>query len=115
MQNIQQEELKRMITDADTAVINVLPQEEYEKRHIPGTINVPVQEGNFVREVESKIGGKDMPVVVYCASTDCDASEKAARKLEESGFSKVRDYAPGVKGWEESGNPVEGREAKQTT
>ena len=61
--------------------------------------------------MEKLVGGKkDKPIVVYCASTTCDASPKAARRLNEAGFSKVYDYEGGVKAWKESGLELKGSE-----
>lgn len=89
------------------AVINVLDAEQYNKEHIPGTDNIPQAAEDFVRRVEQKVGEKDRPVVVYCASTECDASPKAAKKLEDAGFQNVYDYEGGTKAWKETGHEVE--------
>ncbi len=112
MKSIQAEELKKFIAgEPRGAVINVLDPEQYEARHIPGSVNIPLNSPHFEERVNSQIHSKDKPVVVYCASSECDASEKAAERLEQAGFTDVRDYAPGMKGWEESGYEVKGKQA----
>jgi len=88
-------------------VINVLDRSLYQKEHIPGSDNVPLEDDQFVDKVREKAGDKTNPVIVYCASTDCDASIKAAERLEEAGFTNVYDYEGGTKSWKESGQPVE--------
>jgi rhodanese-related sulfurtransferase len=112
MKTMQAEELKKMLTgDPVARVINVLDADSYREKHIPGTVNIPVSDSNFVDKVENLVENKTKPVVVYCASTDCNASEKAAEKLEQAGFQDVRDFAAGTRGWEASGYALAGREA----
>jgi len=50
-------------------------------------------------------------VVVYCANAECDASPKAAERLEEAGFTDVVDYQGGTQSWEEAGLAIEGNAA----
>jgi rhodanese-related sulfurtransferase len=83
----------------DFVLVNVLPREEFNQRHIRTSINVPVGSADFPQRVEAVAGGKQREIVVYCASFDCDASEKAARELDEAGFSRVFDYEGGTKDW----------------
>lgn len=80
-------------------LVNTLGAESFEKTKIPGAINIPLDESDFVSRVEKRTGGKDKPVVVYCASQQCDSSEKAAKKLEEAGFTAVSRYTGGFAAW----------------
>lgn len=107
MQTLTVSEFKDMREESQGVhVINVLDPDQYEEQHIPDTENVPLSENDFVQQVEQRVGGKDQPVVVYCASESCDASPKAAEKLEKAGFSKVYDFEGGTKAWNEAGLPV---------
>lgn len=90
-----------------TPVINVLSAEDFEREHIPGSISVPLGSDDFIDRVEQHMTGRDHPVVVYCASESCDASEQAARKLEEHGFGHVRDFPGGIAGWRDAGYQLE--------
>lgn len=111
MDEMTTEQLRKM-RDAgdDVAVINVLDADHYEREHIPDTRNIPLADDDFVSRVEHAIGDRARPVVVYCASHECDASPRAAVKLEKAGFTNVIDYAGGMKAWREAGLPVEGRQ-----
>lgn len=118
MQTLTTEQLEAMQAEnrdrksEEFALINVLSREQYRDAHIGGSSNIPVGDEDFVLKVEQTVGDKKRPVVVYCASTTCDASEKAARKLEEAGFKKVFDYEGGTKSWQEAGLPVEGEKVQ---
>lgn len=101
MQTIAYQQLKDL-QERDTAtLINVLSSEHFEKTHIPGAINVPLENPDFVEEVRKIIGGKNEPVVVYCASYSCDKSRLAAVKLDQAGFSNIMCYEGGAKEWQE--------------
>lgn len=88
----------------DMLLIDVLPQESFNKKHIQNAINIPVKNNeNFVKDVEVKAKSKNQLIVVYCASTRCDASKKAAEQLEKAGFTNVQCYEEGLEGWFDTG------------
>jgi rhodanese-related sulfurtransferase len=43
---------------------------------------------------------------VYCANQQCDASEKAAQKLEAAGFTDVSRYTGGAAAWEKEAGEI---------
>jgi rhodanese-related sulfurtransferase len=92
--------------NGDLTLVNTLDAEAFEKTKIPGAINVPLESGDFAARVEKKAGGKDKPVVVYCASQQCDSSEKAAKKLESAGFTAVSRYTGGAAAWQKEAGEV---------
>jgi rhodanese-related sulfurtransferase len=107
MKTISTKELQRLREKKQSVpIINVLPNDYFAKQHIAGSVNIPLEDENFVSHVEDEVGNKAEPVVVYCASTECDASPKAAKQLEEAGFNQVLDYEEGMKGWKDAGLPV---------
>ena len=91
----------------DLLVVNVLSQEDFERAHIPGSRNIPVDTENFAEKVEELAGGKNYPVVVHCADEECQASPKAAKMLDEAGFEQVYDYEGGIKEWLKTDHEVE--------
>lgn len=103
MKTLTRNELKRMneLEHEDFVLINVLPRDTFNEEHIRTSVNVPVKDDDFTEIVERIAGSKDRKIVVYCASFDCDASPKAAKKLEEAGFRNILDYEGGTKDWME--------------
>lgn len=78
-------------------LVNVLKPETFEKEHIPGSINIPLgNEDEFERRF-----AKSKEIVLYCASKDCDASEKVAKELVRRGFTNVFDFEGGMKAWKD--------------
>lgn len=84
------------------ALVNVLAPRAFEEEHIPNSINIP---GDELERFEERFD-KDKEIVVYCASTECDASPKAAEELSRRGFGRVQDYEAGLRDWKESGHAV---------
>jgi rhodanese-related sulfurtransferase len=102
MKTINANELKALLDgNEDVLLVNTLNAESFEKTQIPGAVDIPLEDEDFLARVEEQAGGKDKPVVVYCASQQCNSSDKAAEKLENAGFSAVTDFAGGFKAWQE--------------
>lgn len=108
MRNIDTNEAKKL-KEQGVPVIDVLPPDHYEQKHIPGSINIPLQDDHFIDKAREQIEYQDKPVVVYCANTSCDASPKAAQALEAAGFADVADYEGGIEAWEAAGLEVTGK------
>jgi rhodanese-related sulfurtransferase len=102
---IDREELKRKIDSGEGFVlIEVLGKKAYEKSHIKGAVNVPLKD---IGHVAKERYDTETEIVVYCADMECQASPKAAQKLEGMGFHKVYDYVKGKKDWIEAGYEME--------
>ena len=94
--------------DDDFVLLETLPPKSFANGHLPGARNLPVEEVG--RRASELIPSKDSEVVVYCASKSCDASEKAAQKLESLGYTNVYDYLDGKADWKDAGLPLEKEE-----
>jgi rhodanese-related sulfurtransferase len=95
---ITREELRMKMDRKDEFVLlETLPKEEFETGHLPGAKNLPIDD--IESRASTVIPNKNTEVVVYCASFDCNASEKAAKKLTELGYTNVIDYSGGKADW----------------
>ncbi len=90
--------------NAATKLINVLDSQYFEDAHIPGSLNISLDN----LEEATKDWNKDSDIVVYCANYHCSASAAAARKLAAAGFTHVKAYEAGMADWAQKGLPVEG-------
>ncbi|HZZ77356.1 MAG TPA: rhodanese-like domain-containing protein [Gemmataceae bacterium] len=52
---------------------------------------------------------KNAEIVVYCASSSCDAAEKACGELTNMGYRNVKDYSEGKADWVHARHPIEGK------
>lgn len=98
---------KQFGSNDNAVVINVLSEENFAKEHIPGSINIPLESDDFLERVARKVRDKSREIVVYCAKTECTASEDAAATLEKAGYTNVYDFTGGMKEWKDTGHDIE--------
>lgn len=53
----------RRLAEEGAQLVEVLPREGYEEKHLPGAINIPLKELN--RKTTTRLK-RDAPVIVYC-------------------------------------------------
>ncbi len=100
MTMISKTELKESIDQKqDMLLVDVQSEESFDRQHIPGAINAPLDSPDFVRSVDSKTRSKEQRIVVYCAGASCNASQKALEALESAGFTNVERFEDGLEGW----------------
>jgi rhodanese-related sulfurtransferase len=92
------------LSDENTHLVDVLSEDHFEEKHIPGSVNIPLDQV-ATRALDEF--DKDTEIVVYCKDEECGASPKAAEKLEKLGFEKVKDFEGGLAEWKNSGHEVE--------
>jgi molybdopterin/thiamine biosynthesis adenylyltransferase/rhodanese-related sulfurtransferase len=101
-QNISEvspEEAEQQLGDAQ--FLDVREQDEYDQGTIPGSVFLP--RGHLEAQAESKLGAKDVPVVVFCAAGNRSAF--AAETLQHLGFTDVVSMAGGFGRWKNEGRP----------
>ena len=89
------------------AMIDVLPKEQYERQHIPGSKSACVFETAFLDHMANVAPDKGKPVLVYGAGASLDVND-ASYKLLNAGYSDVRVFPGGVDEWRASGHALEG-------
>lgn len=107
MDTITADELKtRQMKGERLTLVNTLDPDGYDSTAIPGSVNIPLDSEGFEQRVQQMIGGKNQPIVVYCASRECPSSENAAKRLRDCGFTEVIDFEGGAKEWKEQGGTL---------
>lgn len=83
-------------------VLDVRPPKEFAAGHLPGAINVPVEDlGKRVKKLP-----KGREVIAYCRGPYCLLSVDAVAMLRSKGY-KARRLEDGFPEWKASGLPVE--------
>jgi len=104
-------------------IMNALSKEAYDENHIPNSIlchhesldglkkqkktgiikkllNENLSDYPPVKEFVKEVGDiKQIPIIVYCANEECDASSKLMEHLYLCGFFNVMEYSGGMKEW----------------
>lgn len=89
-------------------LINALASDAFIAKHIPSSINIPTENAEMAENV---IPYKNAEIVVYCANEDCTASPELAEKLEDMGYTNVKDFEKGLAGWRSEGFSLVGEKA----
>ncbi len=105
MRHITREELRSALDNgAKVTVVEALPEKYWRDGHIPGAIQIDYAE---VRDkADALLPDKRARIVVYCASTECQNSTKAAMTLESLGYTDVYEYVEGMQHWAVAGLPL---------
>jgi rhodanese-related sulfurtransferase len=75
-------------------VIDLMSKEDFSVNHIPGAVNIPVEElNNRLAEIP-----KDKNVVVVCRR-GLMKSDLALQQLQQSGFTNAQKLSGGTSGW----------------
>ena len=102
LEAVPAKELLDRARKALVTVLDVRPAEEFAAGHVPGAVNIPVQ------ELEKRI--KELPkrreIVAYCRGPYCLMSYDAVVLLRKKGF-KARRLQAGMPEWRHSGLPVD--------
>lgn len=109
MQSISRNNARKLVDHRDeenVAVVEVLSPDKYAEFHLPGALNVPLDD-DFRNEIQKAVPDKQQTVLLYCYDADCEASSKAASQMEELGYQKIYDYEAGKVDWKAAGLPVE--------
>jgi len=102
-QRVDVEEFDKLRADKKNIILDVRTPAEFKAGHIPGALNINVNGPDFDKKVAAL--DKNKTYLVHCAAGG--RSAKACKKLEGVGFKELYDLAPGFKGWEKAGKPVE--------
>lgn len=102
LEPVSREELVDRLADSQVILLDVRPEDEFQLGHLPGALNVPLE------ELEKRLAElpKDQEIVAYCRGPYCILSFEAVQALRAKGF-KVRRLEDGFPEWVAAGLDVE--------
>lgn len=102
LEAVSAEDLLSRVRNGEVTVLDVRPREEFAAGHLPGAINIPLD------ELEARLSefGPDQLVVAYCRGPYCVLSYDAVAQLRQSGI-QARRLQDGYPEWKIAGLPVE--------
>jgi rhodanese-related sulfurtransferase len=105
MKYIDRETLKAKLDAGEPVhLVETLQPKEFAKGHIAGAVNIPFTK--MTAEARKRFATDDF-IVVYCHDEKCQASNRAAEKLEKLGYEQVYEYSGGKDDWKAAGYPME--------
>ena len=98
LEPVSRKELARRLKAGDVVVLDVRPQDEFALGHLPGAVNIPVDE---LKRRLAEIP-KNQEIVAYCRGPYCVFSFEAVALLRRHGY-KVRRLQDGYPEWKAAG------------
>lgn len=102
LEPVSREELVGRLQDASVTLLDVRPEDEFALGHLPGALNVPLD------ELERRLSElpKDQEIVAYCRGPYCVLSFEAVAALRAKGY-RIRRLEDGFPEWKAAGLEVE--------
>ncbi len=104
-EKISFEDLKKAVEEKKVFLVDCNGEKTYKEGHIPGAVDGTAE--GFAEQAPAE---KDALVVAYCGSEKCTAWKKGADVLLKKGYTNIKHYHAGLKGWKESGGKLESAE-----
>ena len=112
---VSTEQIRGMLADKSTIVLDARPFLEFAISHIPGAVNVAAKPGvplsayvSDVAEIGRLLEGKkETHLVLYCNGPYCGKSKRLAEELLAAGYTNVRRYQLGIPVWRALGGLTE--------
>jgi rhodanese-related sulfurtransferase len=92
----------RQLVDSGALVIDVRGREQFNSRHIPGAISIPIEELRAGVPAKIAAEAKDKAIVVYCNQGRGRGIEGTAI-LNKAGFSSAVNLNGGIEAWAGAG------------
>ena len=92
--------------DRGVLFVDARDPQDFEEGHVKGALNLPVRHLDlYYPRVKEQIP-KDVEIVLYCASPECNASLYLAEELVKLKHKHIQVMLEGWDGWEEHGHPA---------
>jgi rhodanese-related sulfurtransferase len=101
---ITRAELADAIGAGTVTVVDALPAAPFATRHLPGAINLPIEQIASVADVLPDMGAA---IVTYSTDAACERGPGLAEALAAAGYTNVRNYSEGIADWAAAGLPVD--------
>ncbi len=99
---LSSQELLEQLRAGTVTLLDVRPPEEYEHGHLPGAINIPVDE----LEARFQELPEDQQIVAYCRGPYCALASDAVQRLQQRGV-KIARLDEGYPEWKAEGLPTQ--------
>lgn len=96
---------KMLLGDDDFVLVDLRGEGQISRGEIFHIDGMRIARGYLEFQIENKVPDKNATIVLYCCSGQ--RSLLAAQSLQKMGYKNVRSLQGGIKGWVESGMPLD--------
>mgnify|MGYP000511492501 CR=1 FL=1 len=96
---------KSFVSDKKAIILDVRTPEEYAAGHIPGAVNININNDEFAKKVA--LLDRSKTYVVHCAANVPNGrTDKSFKVMNKLGFSKLLNLEGGIIAWQQEGQQV---------
>ena len=96
-------DLKSAIAAKTAVLLDANGSESFAKGHIPGAIDFTANEKDLAKVLPADKGAL---IIAYCGGPKCGAWKSAASAVAKLGYTNVKHFSGGLKGWQEAGEKL---------
>lgn len=101
------EAMKTMLQKPGTVLIDARPNLFYKIGHLPGAVNLPVEETDAATLSTWRAGqNSESTIIIYCTDDLCQMANQLSKRLTVLGLFPII-FSPGFAGWEKANLPIE--------
>ncbi len=97
-------EMKTIVSTKAATIIDANGTAMYNGAHVPGAVSFAKHEKNLANVLPKDKGAL---IVAYCGGPLCTAWQDAAKAAKQMGYTNVKHFKGGIKGWTTAGEKVE--------
>jgi len=104
MKTISASQLQKLIEqDRKIHIVDVLPEDQFERHRLPGAINLCIYEIDFLDKAKKRFPDPATPIVLYGLSETYQAAPLAFATLKDAGFTNLAVLEGGLNQWINNG------------
>ena len=96
-------DLEAAIAAKTVTIIDVNGSKSYAAGHIPGAVDFATAKADLAKVLPAD---KKALIVAYCGGPQCHAYEAAVTAAEKLGYTNIKHYSQGIRGWKKEGKTV---------
>jgi len=97
---VSKAELQKIVDSKQATIFDANGTESFQKAHVPGAIDYIATKADFAKNLPAD---KNAMVVAYCGGPSCSAWKAAATEACKMGYTNVKHFKAGIKGWTSKG------------
>jgi len=106
---IARADLQRAIADGTVTVVDALPENAYQHRHLPTAVNLTAEDAPAM--ADTVLPERSRLIVAYSTDAACTRGPDLVATLIRIGYQRVRLYSGGIEDWVSAGLPIETHDA----
>jgi rhodanese-related sulfurtransferase len=101
--DISLSDLKKAIADGKVTLIDCNGDVSFANGHIAGAIDFHANQGQLAKLLPAD---KSALIVSYCSNPRCGKFKDGAEAAASLGYTQIKHFAPGIRGWTSAGEPT---------